>query len=290
LRRCCLAAAITLFTLGGPIRRISFENTGLKTSGDLMHNYLDLTGKVALVTGASSGIGAATAAVFADLGAHVAIGYHRNQKGAEEVRAKVAAAGAKVVAIQADVRNSAEIARMVKSAVEQLGPIDILVNNAGSLVARIPLAKITEEGWDDVIDLNLKSAALCSQAVTPSMIERGSGAIINVVSIAGRNGGGPGAGPYAAAKGGLISFTKSMARELAPHGVRVNAVSPGVIDTPFHEVFSTPEMIQNFVKAIPLGRVGMAMECATAIAFLASGAASYVVGETLEVNGGQLML
>jgi 3-oxoacyl-[acyl-carrier protein] reductase len=122
------------------------------------------------------------------------------------------------------------------------------------------------------------------------MIERKSGAIINVVSIAGRNGGGPGAGPYAAAKGGLISFTKSMAKELAPHGVRVNAVSPGVIDTPFHEVFSTPEMMMNFVKTIPLGRVGKAMECATAIAFLASGAASYVVGETLEVNGGQLML
>jgi 3-oxoacyl-[acyl-carrier protein] reductase len=255
-----------------------------------MHNYLDLAGKVALVTGASSGIGAATASVFADLGAHIAIGYHRNQKGAEEVCAKISATGAKVVAIQADMRNAAEIARMVKSAVEQLGPIDILVNNAGSLVARTPLAKITEEALDEVIDLNLKSAALCSQAVTASMIERGSGAIINVVSIAGRNGGGPGAGPYAAAKGGLISFTKSMARELAPYGVRVNAVSPGVIDTPFHEVFSTPEMMQNFTKAIPLGRVGKAMECATAIAFLASGAASYVVGETLEVNGGQLML
>jgi len=255
-----------------------------------MHNYLDLTGKVALITGASSGIGAATAEVFADLGAHVAIGYHRNRKGADDVRAKIAAIGAKAVAIQADMRQSAEIARMVKSAVDQLGPIDILVNNAGSLVARMAIAKLTEEGWDEVIDLNLKSAALCSQAVAASMIERKSGAIINVVSIAGRNGGGPGAGPYAAAKGGLISFTKSMAKELAPYGVRVNAVSPGVIDTPFHEVFSTPEMMQNFVKAIPLGRVGTAMECATAIAFLASAAASYVVGETLEVNGGQLML
>jgi 3-oxoacyl-[acyl-carrier protein] reductase len=255
-----------------------------------MHNYLDLTGKIALVTGASSGIGAATAAVLADLGASIAIGYHRNQKGAEEVLGRIAATGAKAVAIQADMRNSAEIARMVKSAVEQLGPIDILVNNAGSLVARIPLAKLTEESLDEIIDLNLKSAVLCSQAVAASMIDRKSGAIINVVSIAGRNGGGPGAGPYAAAKGGLISYTKSMAKELAPHGIRVNAISPGVIDTPFHEVFSTPEMIQNFVKTIPLGRVGTAMECATAIAFLASDAAKYVVGETLEVNGGQLML
>jgi 3-oxoacyl-[acyl-carrier protein] reductase len=249
-----------------------------------------LKGKVALITGASSGIGAATAAVFADLGAHIAIGYHSNQKGAEQVRSKIAATGAKVAAIQADMRNPAEIARMVHSAVEQLGPLDILVNNAGSLVARIPIVKLTEEGWDEIIDLNLKSAALCSQAVMASMIERKSGAIINIVSIAGRNGGGPGAGPYAAAKGGLISLTKSMAKELAPHGIRVNAVSPGVIDTPFHEVFSTPEMIQNFVKTIPLGRVGTAMECATAIAFLASDAAAYIVGETLEVNGGQMML
>jgi NAD(P)-dependent dehydrogenase (short-subunit alcohol dehydrogenase family) len=255
-----------------------------------MHNYLDLKDKVALITGASSGIGAATAAVFADLGAHIAIGYHNNQKGAEDVRSKIAATGAKVVAIQADMRNPAEITRMVNSAVEQLGPIDILVNNAGSLVARIAIANLTEEGWDEIIDLNMKSAALCSQAVMASMIERKSGAIINIVSIAGRNGGGPGAGPYAAAKGGLISLTKSMAKELAPHGIRVNAVSPGVIDTPFHEVFSTPEMIRNFVKTIPLGRMGTAMECATAIAFLASDAAAYVVGETLEANGGQMML
>jgi 3-oxoacyl-[acyl-carrier protein] reductase len=255
-----------------------------------MHNYLDLTGKVALVTGASSGIGAATAIVLADLGAHVAIGYHHNEKGAEEVRGRIAATGAKAVAIKADVRHAAEISRLVQSTVDQLGPIDILINNAGSLVARMPVAKLTEAGWDEVMDLNLKSAALCSQAVIASMVERKSGAIVNIVSIAGRNGGGPGAAPYATAKGGLIAFTKGLAKELAPHGIRVNAVSPGVIDTPFHEVFSTPEMIRNFVKTIPLGRVGTSMECAMAIAFLVSPAASYVIGETLEVNGGQLML
>src|SRR5581483_66334 len=135
--------------------------------------------------------------------------------------------------------------------------------------------------WDEVMNLNLTSAVLCAQAAAPAMIERKSGAIINVVSIAARNGGGPGAGAYAAAKAGLLAFTKSLAKELAPHGVRVNALSPGVIDTPFHEVFSTPEMMANFVKAIPLGRTGKAMECATAIAFLASEAASFVVGETL---------
>lgn len=247
-----------------------------------MKNYLDLTGKVALITGGSSGIGAATAAVMADLGARVAITYHKNEAGALAVR--------DALAIRADVRKKDEIQAAVDRTVGELGPIDVLVNNAGSLVERQRLAQITEERWDDIMDLNLKSAVLCSQMVAPSMVERRSGAIINIVSIAGRNGGGPGAMAYATAKGGLITFTKGLAKELAAGGVRVNAVSPGVIDTPFHEVFSTPEMIKNFVAGIPLGRVGTAMECAAVIAFLASSAASYIVGETIEVNGGQLML
>jgi 3-oxoacyl-[acyl-carrier protein] reductase len=255
-----------------------------------MQNYLELSGKVALVTGGSSGIGAATAEVLAKLGAKVAIGYHANQKGAEEVRNRIVAAGGKAVAIKADVRRAAEIRALVKSVADQLGPIDILVNNAGSLVQRLRLLEMTEERWDEVMNLNLKSAMLCSQAVALSMLERKTGAIINVVSIAGRNGGGPGAGAYAAAKGGLIAFSKSLAKELAPHGIRVNSIAPGVIDTPFHEVFSTPEMMRNFAAAIPLGRTGAAIECAKVIAFLASEAASYLVGETIEVNGGQLML
>jgi len=250
-----------------------------------MTNYMDLTGKVALITGASSGIGAATAEVFADLGARVAIGYHRNRKGAEQVAAKTGA-----LAIHADVREERGIQALVDTTVAKLGPIDILVNNAGSLVERMKIREITAAKWDDIFRLNLTSAVLCSQAVVQSMIDRKSGAIVNIVSIAGRNGGGPGASPYAAAKGALITFTKGLAKELAPLGIRVNAVSPGVIDTPFHEVFSTPEMIRNFVAGIPLGRTGTSMECARAIAFLASDAASYVVGETLEVNGGQLML
>jgi NAD(P)-dependent dehydrogenase (short-subunit alcohol dehydrogenase family) len=255
-----------------------------------MRNYLDLTGKTALVTGASSGIGAATAAVLADLGAKVAVGYLQNEKGALAVRDAIQKAGGTAVAIRADVRKAGEVKNLVDRTVAELGTIDILVNNAGSLVKRLPLMDITEDAWDNIMDLNLKSALLCAQAVAPGMAERKRGAIVNVVSIAGRNGGGPGAGPYSTAKGALITFTKSLAREMAPHGVRVNAVSPGVIDTPFHEIFSTPEMIANFVKGIPLGRVGTSMECATAIAFLASDAASYVVGETVEVNGGQLML
>ena len=255
-----------------------------------MQNLVDLTGKTALITGASSGIGAATARLFADLGAQVAVGYGRNSQGAEEVIESIRKSGAKAITIQADVRQSAEIRKLVDETVKQLGPIDILINNAGSLVERQRFLDITPERWDEVLNLNLTSAMLCSQLVAPSMIERKRGTIINIVSIAGRNGGGMGAGAYSTAKGGLITLTKSLAKELAPHGVRVNGVSPGVIDTPFHEVFSTPEMMANFVKTIPLGRVGTSEEIANTIAFLASDAASYIIGETLEVNGGQLML
>ena len=254
-----------------------------------MATYPDLAGKVALVTGASSGIGAATAHLLAAQGARVAVGYFRNQEGAVKVLDSIAAAGGTAVAAVGDFRKTSEIHAVVGQVVKEFGPIDILVNNAGSLVKRQPIRDVSEEMWDDIIALNLKSAVFASKAVAPSMIERRTGAIVNVVSIAGHNGGGPGAGTYATAKAGLTSFTKSLAKELAPHGIRVNAISPGVIDTPFHEMFSTPEMIAGFVKTIPLGRVGTAEECAQVIAFLVSDAASYVVGETIEINGGQLM-
>jgi 3-oxoacyl-[acyl-carrier protein] reductase len=249
-------------------------------------NLFNLSGRTALITGASSGIGAATAELFAGLGAKVAIGYNRNREGAEQLAKRLAGAAA----IQADVGSSAETRKLVEATVNALGPVDILINNAGSLLERVPVLEISEELWDEVINLNLKSALICSQAVAPGMIERKRGAIINIVSIAGRNGGGPGAGAYATAKGALITLTKALAKELAPHSVRVNAVSPGVIDTPFHEVFSTPEMMQNFVRTIPMNRVGTSQEVANVIAFLASDAASYIAGETIEVNGGQLML
>ena len=255
-----------------------------------MKNYLDLSGKVALVTGASSGIGAATAMLFGELGAHVGIGYCHNEHGAQTVRDAIVTAGGKAIMIKADVRQAMDIELLVKRTAAELGQIDLLVNNAGSLVERQGIKEITEERWDDVMNLNLRSAMLCSRAVVPAMIQRGSGAIVNVSSIAAHTGGGPGAGTYSVAKAGIITLTKSLAKELAPLGIRVNAVSPGVIETPFHEIFSTPEMIRNFVSLIPLGRVGRPVECATVIAFLASDAASYVVGETIEINGGQLML
>ena len=180
------------------------------------------------------------------------------------------------MAIEADVSKASGVKALVDETVRQLGAIDILINNAGSLIKRLTLREITDEHLDAVYALNVKSAVLAAQAVSASMIERKRGVIVNVVSIAGHNGGGPGAGAYASAKADLTCYTKSMAKELAPHGVRVNAVAPGVIATPFHDAFSTPEMLETFVSTIPLGRLGTPEECAAVIAFLASPAASYV--------------
>ncbi len=255
-----------------------------------MSNVFDLKGRVALVTGASSGIGRATAELFARSGAAVAINYHTNESGAEEARRTITEAGGRAVVIQADVKRDGDVRELVERTQRELGPVDILVNNAGSLVERLKLLELTEERWDEVLDLNLKSAFLCSRAVAASMMERRTGAIVNVSSIAGRNGGALGSIHYSTAKGGLITMTKGLAKELAPFGVRVNAVSPGVIDTPYHEQFSTPEAMKGYVSGIPLGRVGVPAEVASVIAFLASEAGSYLCGETIEINGGMLML
>ena len=254
-----------------------------------MKDLSDLTGKVALVTGASSGIGRATAEALARRGARVAINFHRNEQGAEEARRAIAAAGGQAIAVQADVRSAAGVKALVKRTTAELGPVDILVNNAGSLVERLKILELTEARWDEVLDLNLKSAFLCCQAVVPSMMERKSGAIVNVSSVAGRNGGALGSIHYSTAKGGLITFTKGLAKEMAAYHVRVNAVSPGVIQTHFHEQFSTPEAMQAYARAIPLGRVGTPDEVAEVICFLACDAASFLVGETIEINGGMLM-
>jgi len=248
-----------------------------------------LNGEVALVTGASSGIGAATAKLMASNGARVAINFHQNKKGAETTRDEIVAVGGTAIVVQADVKQATEVDSLVKRTQDELGPIDILVNNAGSLIERLRILELTEERWDEVIDLNLKSAFLCCRAVAASMMERKSGAIINVSSIAGRTGGALGSIHYSTAKGGIITFTKGLAKELAPFGVRVNAVSPGVIDTHYHEQFSTPEMMKGYVAGIPLGRVGNPEEVASVICFLASSASSYLAGETIEINGGMFM-
>ncbi|HQR36253.1 MAG TPA: glucose 1-dehydrogenase [Blastocatellia bacterium] len=253
-------------------------------------NKQDMTGRVALITGASTGIGRWSAVALAECGAAVAINYNKNLAGAEETKRMVEAVGGKAVIIQSDVSTKAGALALTDAARTELGAIDILVNNAGDLMQRCSLQEFSEELWDRVMDLNLKSVLLCSQTVMPEMIARKRGAIVNVGSIAGHHGGGPGAGVYATAKAGVHCLTKALAKELAPHGVRVNAVAPGVIDTPFHERMSTPEMIKQFVGSIPMGRTGTSEECGRVIAFLASDAAAYIHGEMIEINGGQLMV
>ncbi len=253
-------------------------------------NKQDMTGRVALITGASTGIGRWSAVALAECGAAVAINYNKNLAGAEETKRMVEAVGGKAVIIQSDVSTKAGALALTDAARTELGAIDILVNNAGDLMQRCSLQDFSEELWDRVMDLNLKSVLLCSQTVMPEMIARKRGAIVNVGSIAGHHGGGPGAGVYATAKAGVHCLTKALAKELAPHGVRVNAVAPGVIDTPFHERMSTPEMIKQFVGSIPMGRTGTSEECGRVIAFLASDAAAYIHGEMIEINGGQLMV
>ena len=248
-----------------------------------------LEGQVALITGASSGIGRATAEAMAREGARVGVNYLKNQKGAEEAVEAIRRTGGQALAIRADVTRRNEVQALVAAVRKQWGHIDILVNNAGDLIARHTLADMTEEYWDQIMDLNLKSAFLCTQAVWEEMAARKSGCIINVSSIAGRNGGGLGAAAYAAAKGALLTYTKGLAKELAPHGIRVNGIAPGVIATPYHERYSPPELMAKFVANIPQGRAGTADEIADVILFLTSPAARYILGETVEVNGGMLM-
>lgn len=254
-----------------------------------MQNFFDFTGKIVLVSGASSGIGRATAELFAECGANVAITYYSNEKGAAEVVAKINEFGGKGLAIQADFTKDAAVTATIEKVEAGLGAVDILVNNAGSLVERLRTTDLTEARWDEVFALNVKSAFFCAKAVIPKMLEKGGGTIVNVTSIAGRNGGAMGSIHYSAAKGAMLIMTKGLAKEFASQGIHINAVSPGVIDTPFHEVFSTPEAMKNFANMIPKGRVGTSAEVAKVIAFLASDASSYLCGETIEINGGMMM-
>ena len=249
-----------------------------------------LEGKVALVTGAGAGIGRACAVELARRGADVAIHFRKSREGAEEVARLVRAAGRRAELIEGDLTATGVPLRTVQAASERLGPLDILVNNAGDLIARRSLREMDEAHFRQVMDVNVTTAFLCSQAAAPGMIERKSGAIVNVSSLAAHNGGGPGALAYSAAKGAVISLTKALAKELAPHGVRVNCVSPGLIGgTDFHGRFTAKDAFDATARTVPLGRAGTAEEVAAVVAFLAGPDASYLSGETVEVNGGLLM-
>ncbi len=247
--------------------------------------------KTAVVTGASRGIGAAAAVALAHAGVRrVVVHYGSHRHGAEETAAAVRVAGADAEIICTDLSTMAGIGAFLEELKRTSPPVDILINNAGSLVKRARLAEYTPELFDTVITLNVKSAYLIAQAVAPHMIEQGSGAIVNLSSIAGRNGGGPGATIYAAAKAAITAITKGLAKDLASKGVRVNAVSPGTVDNHFHEVFSSREALASMVAATPAARLGTNDEIADVIVFLCSDAARYIYGQTIEINGGMLMV
>ena len=251
----------------------------------------DLKDKVVLITGSSTGIGAAAAVAFGNLGARVAVHYNSSQDAADEVFQAVKATGAQAVLLQGDVVDSIQCKKLVAEAVKAFGRIDILINNAGALVQRVPIEDITDELFDKVVYLNVRSAMMCTSAAVAAMRHQGEGgSIINVTSVAARNGGGAGASLYAGSKGFISTMTRGLAKELVKDKIRVNAVAPGVISTPFHERFSTPQMLEGFKATIPMNRLGTAQECAGAFVYLASDQmSSYVTGQIIEVNGGQYM-
>jgi 3-oxoacyl-[acyl-carrier protein] reductase len=251
----------------------------------------EFKGKTALVTGASRGIGAATALALAKSGcARVLLHYNSGREEAERAAAAVRAAGAAAELLQGDLGTAGGIAGFVRLLEPYSTSVDFLVNNAGSLVQRAKLTEFPEELYDQVMNLNTKSLWFVSQAVARGMAARKSGVIVNVSSIAARHGGGPGAAIYAAAKAAVACMTKGMAKELAPQGVRVNAVSPGTVDNDFHAKFSTREVLDGVVKATPQGRLSSNEDLADVIVFLCSEGARNVVGQTIEVNGGAFMV
>jgi 3-oxoacyl-[acyl-carrier protein] reductase len=247
----------------------------------------DLTGKVALVTGGGTGLGRAIAEALGARGATVAVHYFKSREGAQALSA---ALGGRSAAFQADLTSGDQARELMRQVDAQLGPIDILVNNAGDLIERRSLLEMSEAMFRQVIDVNLTSTFLCCQAVVPSMIARGSGAIVNMSSLAAHNGGGPGAFAYAAAKAAIIALTKGIAKELAPKGIRANCVSPGLIgQTQFHGRFTPPDAFEAAARTVPLGRAGTPADVAHVVAFLASEQSAYLTGETIEINGGMFM-
>lgn len=240
--------------------------------------------RTVLITGASKGIGAATAECFFAEKSRLLLHYSSDGVGAEAVAQRAREAGCDAVTIQADLTSFAGVEAFCERIRGEA--VDVLINNAGSLIGRHKIPDMPAAHWEATVMLNLSSVFYITQAVVPGMIERRRGWIVNVGSVAGRNGGGPGAAAYATCKGAVSALTKSMTKELAPQGIRVNCVAPGVITTHFHEVFSTPQMLAAFKANTPAGRLGTSEETADVIYYLTTDASAYIHGQTIEVNGG----
>ena len=256
-----------------------------------MSDSTKLNGKRALVTAGAQGIGLATSSALLNAGCDVFVHYHTSAAGAEELSAIAAKLGRKFGAAAGDLTTSDGGAKLVSAAVESLGGVDILINNAGSLVARHNLETINDEFWTKVMALNVDSLWRVSQAAQPHLetaaATRGGASIVNLASLAGRKGGHPGSLAYATSKGAVLTFTRGLANELGPKGIRVNALAPGLIlGTSFHNTHTSNESANATIAGIPLGRAGKVEDIARAVVFFASEFDGFITGATLDINGG----
>ncbi|MEO1550432.1 MAG: glucose 1-dehydrogenase [Pseudomonadota bacterium] len=245
---------------------------------------MKLAGKSAIVTGGGRDIGAAVACKLAEEGAKVAINYFASSKGAEETVAKIEAAGGTAFAMQGDLMKQEDVAALVDRTVDTFGGLDVLVNNAGGLVARVKVADMPLAHWQNVIDLNLTSTFMVTNACLQHMK---SGAIVNLASQAARDGGGPGAVAYATSKGAVMTMTRSLAKELGPD-IRVNALCPGMIDTDFHNIHTPDAGRRGYEANAPLKRQGTVEDTANAVLFLACDDSAFITGTNIDINGGML--
>ncbi len=242
--------------------------------------------RVAIVTGASTGIGASTAIQMAQNGVKTVINYYRSEEKAREVLKKIESIGGTAVLMQADARDNTQVKNMVQKTVDKFGKIDILINNAGGLIKRVAIADVDDSLWDATMDLNLRSMFYCCRATIPHMLKKNYGRIVNISSLAADNGGGKLATIYATAKSGMYGFTKGLAKELAANGITVNAISPGLIDTPFHTKAETGNL-ESMIPNVPVKRLGTADEVASLILYLSSDDAGFITGSIYRITGGQ---
>lgn len=246
-----------------------------------------LSGKNVFVTGASQGIGASIAKLLIDAGCNICMHYFRSGEVPFRLQKLAHDKGLKAACIQADLTKKSEAVQCVKSAAKFLGGFDVLVNNTGSLVERRTLAEIDNEYWNALLDINLKTMMLVTRESLPHLNKSDGSSIINLASLAGRKGGHAGSLVYATTKGAVLTWTRALANELGPMGVRVNAVAPGFIEgTSFHETHTTPEAAAKTIESIPLGRSGKPEDVARAVVYLASEYDGFITGATLDINGG----